>query len=110
MAQLRCCRDRKLVCIIEALVEERPDSMQLIHGNESIPIADSAPPTGPCMKVVARQSIRIRNQRSPRNIRSCHHAIRYLLRIDGLPIEENLRIEFAGAPTPEHAANIVRRD
>src|SRR2546423_12544207 len=41
--------DRELFGIIETLVKERSFSMQFVHCNECIPVADSAPTTRPRM-------------------------------------------------------------
>src|SRR6185503_7202542 len=109
MAQLCGGGDRKLAGVVEPLIEERANPMKFIHGDKRIPIRHGTPATRPGMQVVPRQTVCVRDQRRPGDIRASYHSICRLLRIECFAVKEEFRVEFAWTPCVEYVAHILSR-
>src|SRR5689334_1906959 len=90
--------DRELSGIVEPWIEEAALSVHLEVRDEGVPVAQGAPCAGPRVLIEAGETVRIRNQRSTRNVRAGEHAVRDLLRIERLAVEEQLGVELARPP------------
>src|SRR5215831_15993813 len=96
--------DGKLGRVIEAWIEECADSMHFDSGDEGVPVAHGAPRPGPGVLVVAGKAECVRYHGGARHIRTGHYTVRYLLRVERLPVQKQFRIELARSPAAEHSA------
>src|ERR1035437_3953701 len=93
-------RDWKLGGIVEAGIEEGPTAMHLEVGDESVPVRDRTPRTGPGVKVDTGQSERRRDQHG----RGCS------IGAESFAIEEKFGVEFARPPSIQYFANRILTD
>src|SRR6476469_4160453 len=89
-----CGGDRKLTRLVETRIEERSFAVHFQVRNERVPVRHRSP-AGPRMEVHAGQAERRRNQRRGR----------LTVSTERLAVQDQLSIEAAGAPAPQHLPN-----
>src|ERR1043165_2332087 len=97
--------DREFRGIVQARIKKPADTVHLERRHERVPVRDAAPRAGPRMLIETGKAKGVGDQRSSGNVRSRHYPISYLLRIERLAIETQLRIELPRPPTVQHCAD-----
>src|SRR5690349_12979289 len=90
-------RYRELLRVVQPRIEERAAAMHFQICNKRVPVSNGTPPR-PRVKVYAGQTEGGGNQRRGRNVCAGHNAVRDLLWVECLAVEEQFGVEFSRPP------------
>src|SRR5262245_27686251 len=102
-------RDRKLDGVIQTGIPESPDAVHFEVADERVAVRHGAP-SSPGKQVDAAQSERRRYQRRSGHVRPRDNAVRDLRWIERFAVQNELRVEFSGAPPVENRSDGCLRD